>query len=56
MSEKDPGKVNKSELINHLIDTSETDFKTMLILFESKSYNWALFPGHISLSSRTARS
>jgi HEPN domain-containing protein len=49
MSEKDPGKINRSELINHLIDTSENDYSTMMILYKSGSYNWALFLGHISL-------
>lgn len=34
---------------NHWIKTSEEDFKTMKKLFKSKSYNWALFVGHISV-------
>jgi HEPN domain-containing protein len=45
----DQNNINKTELIKHLINTSEDDFRTMLILFESKSYNWALFLGHISV-------
>jgi HEPN domain-containing protein len=49
MSEKDPGKINRSELTNHLIDISENDYSTMMILYKSGSYNWALFLGHISL-------
>jgi len=40
---------DKAEIIKHLIDTAENDFKTMLVLYESKSYNWALFLGHISV-------
>lgn len=40
---------DKTNIIKHLIDTSENDFQTMLILYESKSYSWALFLGHISV-------
>jgi len=49
MSGIDQNKINTTESIKHLINTSEDDFRTMLILFESKSYNWALFLGHISV-------
>ena len=34
---------------NHWVETSNDDFKTMNELFKSKSYNWALFVGHISV-------
>ena len=34
--------------IKHWIDTSDEDYKTMLVLFETKSYNWSLFLGHLS--------
>lgn len=34
---------------NHWVDTSNDDFETMNQLFKSKSYNWALFVGHISV-------
>ena len=34
---------------NHWFVTSNDDFKTMNELFKSKSYNWALFIGHISV-------
>ncbi len=34
---------------NHWIVTSNDDFLTMIELFKSKSYNWALFVGHISI-------
>lgn len=36
------------KVVNHWIETSEDDFKTMLVLFETKSYSWSLFIGHIS--------
>ena len=31
-----------------MIDTSDEDYETMLSLYDSKSYGWALFLGHIS--------
>ncbi len=37
------------KIVKHWIDTSEEDFKTMLSLYDSKSYKWALFLGHISV-------
>jgi HEPN domain-containing protein len=33
----------------HWLETSNDDFKAMNKLFKSKSYNWALFVGHISV-------
>jgi HEPN domain-containing protein len=30
-------------------DTSDEDFRTMLSLYDSKSYGWSLFLGHISI-------
>jgi HEPN domain-containing protein len=41
--------IDKGEIIKHLTYTAENDFQTMLILYESKSYSWALFLGHISV-------
>lgn len=41
--------VDKEKIVNHWIETSETDFQTMKTLYESKSYSWALFLGHISV-------
>jgi HEPN domain-containing protein len=37
------------KVINHWIITSDEDFQTMLSLYDSGSYNWALFLGHISV-------
>lgn len=34
--------------IKHWIDTSDEDYKTMLALFETKSYSRDLFLGHLS--------
>ncbi len=38
---------DKDKLINHWIASSDEDFETMIILFESKKYVWALFVGHL---------
>jgi HEPN domain-containing protein len=39
--------VNKKELINYWIKSSDKDFKTMNNLFKSRDYHWALFLGHL---------
>lgn len=36
-------------IVRHWIETSDEDFKTMLNLFHSGSYSWALFIGHITI-------
>ena len=35
------------KIFRHWIESSEKDFETLVHLFESKDYNWALFIGHI---------
>ena len=47
MSSKKPN-IKIEKIIEHWIESSEHDFSTMIKLFESKSYAWALFLGHIS--------
>jgi HEPN domain-containing protein len=37
------------KIVKHWTETSNDDFNTMLILFRSKSYHWALFMGHIAI-------
>lgn len=39
--------LNKENVINHWISTSEEDYKTMNQLFQNKNYSWSLFLGHI---------
>lgn len=41
--------LNVEKVVNHWLETSEQDFETMIKMFDSKSYNWALFIGHISV-------
>ncbi len=40
-------KINIDKIYNHWISTSDDDFETMLNLYKSKDYHWALFIGHI---------
>ena len=37
------------KLINYWITSSDEDFDTMLAMFESKRFNWALFIGHLMI-------
>ncbi|GHT72650.1 hypothetical protein AGMMS50262_01990 [Bacteroidia bacterium] len=41
--------IDIEKIVKHWIDTSDDDFNTMLILYNSKSYHWALFMGHITI-------
>jgi HEPN domain-containing protein len=40
-------KINIEKISAHWLHTSDTDFQTMLNLFDSKDYHWALFIGHL---------
>ena len=44
----DNSQLNIDKIVQHWIETSDDDFKTMLTLYRSKTYHWALFMGHIS--------
>ena len=41
-------KIDVEKVVKHWIDTSEEDYQTMIDLFNSKSFGWALFLGHVS--------
>jgi len=41
-------KIDIDKIVKHWIETSDSDFQTMLDLYKSKSYGWSLFLGHIS--------
>jgi len=47
LANQESNDLDVEKLKNHWIETSNDDFKTMNGLFKSKSYNWALFVGHI---------
>jgi len=40
--------IDVDKIVKHWIETSDNDFKTMLKLYDSKSFGWSLFLGHIS--------
>ncbi len=41
--------IDFSKVVTHWVVTSDEDFQTMLDLYQTKSYSWALFLGHISV-------
>ena len=45
----DNSKIDFDKIVKHWIETSDADFQTMLSLYDSKSYGWSLFLGHISV-------
>jgi len=42
-------KIDKDKIIQYWLDSSDEDFKTMSILYESKRYTWSLFIGHLMI-------
>ncbi len=40
-------KMNKKDILNYWLKSSDNDYKTMLNLIKSKDYHWALFMGHL---------
>jgi len=44
----DSSQLDIDKIVQHWLETSDDDFKTMLALYHSKTYHWALFMGHIS--------
>ena len=49
MANQEHNGIDIEKIKNHWLETSNDDFKAMNKLFKSKSYNWALFVGHISV-------
>ena len=45
----DSTNINVDKILEYWITTSNEDFETMQSLFQSKSYHWALFIGHLSI-------
>jgi HEPN domain-containing protein len=41
--------IDVDKIVKHWTETSNDDFTTMLILYNAKSYHWALFIGHIAI-------
>jgi HEPN domain-containing protein len=40
---------NKDKLIEYWSVSSDDDYDTMIVMFESKRFNWALFVGHLMI-------
>ncbi|MCF8358082.1 MAG: HEPN domain-containing protein [Prolixibacteraceae bacterium] len=40
--------IDVDKIVKHWVETSNDDFETMLTLYNSKSFGWSLFLGHIS--------
>lgn len=40
--------IDVDRIVKHWIETSDDDFNTMVTLYNSKSFSWSLFLGHIS--------
>ncbi|MBI5217463.1 MAG: HEPN domain-containing protein [Bacteroidia bacterium] len=38
---------NSEFIIQHWVTMSDNDYNTMMVLFQSKQYNWTLFIGHL---------
>ncbi len=49
MENREINELDVEKIKNHWIETANDDFNTMHELFKAKSYNWALFVGHISV-------
>ena len=39
--------IEKEKLVKHWLESADNDYKTMLDLFGTKNYHWALFMGHL---------
>ena len=40
---------NKDKIIKYWIDSSDDDFDTMVVMFDSKRYSWSMFVGHLMI-------
>ena len=45
----DPTNINVEKIVSYWTTTSNEDFNTMQSLFQSGSFHWALFLGHLSI-------
>jgi HEPN domain-containing protein len=43
------GPLNREEIIKYWITGADSDYQTMVHLYESKDYHWSLFMGHLVL-------
>ncbi|MCF8307867.1 MAG: HEPN domain-containing protein [Bacteroidales bacterium] len=45
----DDKEIDKEKLINYWIESSDDDYETMIDMYNSKRYSWALFIGHLMI-------
>ena len=43
----DNNKIKIDNIFNHCLESSDSDFDTMIHLYNSKDYHWSLFIGHL---------
>jgi HEPN domain-containing protein len=43
------GKLDKNKVISYWLESADDDFETMIAMFNSKRYTWALFIGHLMI-------
>lgn len=39
--------MEQDDVVNYWVETANSDFRTMLNMYESKDYHWSLFMGHL---------
>ncbi len=42
-------KPDTEKLVEYWVESSDDDFETMMVMFNTKRYNWALFIGHLMI-------
>ena len=42
-------KPDTEKLVKYWVESSDDDFETMMVMFNTKRYNWALFIGHLMI-------
>lgn len=45
----DNKELNKDRLIHYWMESSDDDFETMMVMYDSRRFNWSLFIGHLML-------
>jgi len=43
------GKIDKDKIIAYWLESSDDDFDTMMVMYNSKRYSWSLFIGHLMI-------
>ncbi|MDD3687181.1 MAG: HEPN domain-containing protein [Bacteroidales bacterium] len=46
---EDLNNIDVDKIVLHWVETSDSDYESMLTLFNARRYNWTLFIGHITI-------